>query len=178
MSDEGLVFSTIHRVDAHVYIGGYLAAADRARVEKIGFTHILKLFADDSSYPGGYHKHPGIKYLVVSADDSPIYPIEQHFAECLRFIQAAIRGGGRVLVHCHAGISRSATIVLLHLVINAGLPLTEAWARLKLLRPAVHPNSGFWASLEEVDRRAAQLRREGKAPLRPNLHTAMPQTLS
>ncbi len=156
-------------VDEHVHIGGYAAAADPARARREGYTHVLKLFADDPSYPGGSHRHPGLEYLVVGAADEPDFPLDRHFAECLRFIQRAIGAGGKVLVHCHAGVSRSATIVLLHLMINRGLSLAEAWAHLKAARPVANPNPGFWALLDDVDRRAARIRREGRAPPRPDL---------
>lgn len=162
-------FGTTARVDDHVFIGGYRAAADPAHVKALGVTHILKLFADDPSYPGGRHRHPGVTYHVVSADDVADFPLDQHFAACLQFIQRAIREGGKILVHCHAGISRSATVVLLHLMVDSGLPLDAAFARLRAARPIVNPNPGFWAMLQDVDARARRFRLEGRAPARPNL---------
>lgn len=140
------------RVDENVHIGGYWAAADPRRVRAEGFTHILKLFGDDRGRPGWWHRHPGVEYLVIAAEDDPGYPLERHFSECLRFIQKGIRGGGQVLVHCHAGISRSATIVLLHLMINRGMSLARAWAHLKARRGVACPNPGFWRSLRRIDR--------------------------
>lgn len=163
---------TTTRVDENVHIGGYLAAADPAYVKAQGYTHILKLFPDDSTYAGGTHRHPGVTYKVVDADDLPEYPLDQHFAECLQFVQGAVRDGGQILVHCHAGVSRSSTIVLLHLMINTGLPLREAYALLKAARPVVNPNRGFRAMLEAIDRRALRFRQEGRAPARPNLTAA------
>jgi predicted protein tyrosine phosphatase len=163
------VYNTTARIDDHVHIGGYLAAADPELVRRQGFTHILKLFPDDAGYPGGYHRHPGVEYLVIAAEDAPEYPLDRHFAGCLAFIQGAIRSRGVVLVHCHAGVSRSASIVLLHLMINSGLPLTEAWSHLQAVRPFVRPNPGFWKLLEAVHKRASLFRREGLAPARPSL---------
>lgn len=45
-------------------------------------------------------------------------------------------------VHCHQGISRSATIVLAFLMLKRGMTLVDA---LKTVRDnrAVHPNDGF-----------------------------------
>jgi predicted protein tyrosine phosphatase len=160
---------TIARVDEDIYIGGYLAAANPAHINSLKVTHILKLFPDDKTYKGGYHRHAGVKYLVVDADDLPDYPLDKHFAQCLEFIQDGIRKKGRVLVHCHAGVSRSATIVILHLMINAGKSLEEAWAHLKKVRPVAHPNEGFWGKLQDVDRRATRFRLEGKVPKKPSL---------
>jgi dual specificity phosphatase 12 len=142
------MYRTASRVDENVHIGGYLAAADPAYVRAQKYTHILKLFSDDPSCP----RHPGILYMVIGAHDAPDYPLYSHFIECNRFIQTAIRAGGQVLVHGHAGVSRAATIVAIHLMINKGLPLMEAYCRLKSVRPVIRPNSGFWAHLVIVDR--------------------------
>ena len=69
---------TTTRVDETVHIGGFLAAADPDHVRRRGFTHILKLFPDTLSYAGGYHRHPGVEYLVVDARDEPDYPLGGH----------------------------------------------------------------------------------------------------
>lgn len=168
-------FGSTTKVDDNVHIGGYLAAADPAHVKARGFTHILKLFPDDPSYVGGEHRHPGVEYLVVDADDLPDYPLERHFAKCLKFIQGVVRNDGVVLVHCHAGISRSSTIVILHLMINKGLSLADAHARLRAARPIIRPNPGFWEALEGIDERAARFRREDRVPPLPGLD-AVPET--
>lgn len=147
-----------HRVDSNVYIGGFLIAADPGFVQGAGINRIVKLFADDSSYPGGYHRHAGVKYLVVAAEDSPDYDIRPGAFAALRFIQDGIRANEQILVHCHAGISRSATVVLLHLMVNRGYNLKTAFARLRLVRPVVNPNSGFMEHLRATDARIGRLR--------------------
>jgi hypothetical protein len=68
-------------------------------------------------------------------------------------IAAAFRGGchERVLVHCVAGISRSASAVLAYLVLHEGLSLAAAAAALKAARPVMYPNRGFWQALQEIE---------------------------
>jgi predicted protein tyrosine phosphatase len=149
-----------HRVDSNIYIGGYLAAANADFVKKNGITRIVKMFADDKSYPGGYHRHPGVKYLVVDAEDVPDYDIRPGVMAALPFIQEGLKNGERILVHCHAGVSRSSTIVLLHLMINRGFSLDDALARLKIVRPFVNPNSGFMRHLRATDEKLAKKRSE------------------
>ena len=145
---------TIDQVDQRVFIGGYLAAANPAVVRQNKITHILKLFPDDPTYVGGYHRHPGVEYLVIDAEDRIGFPLNQYFDECLRFIrQALLHREGRILIHCHAGISRSATIVLLHLMVNTGLSLDAASSVLRSVRPVVEPNFTFWCMLANLDRR-------------------------
>lgn len=48
--------------------------------------------------------------------------------------RAALKGGGRVLIHCRAGCGRSG-MVALRLMIEAGVPPASALERLRALRP-------------------------------------------
>jgi predicted protein tyrosine phosphatase len=146
------------RVDPNVFIGGYLAAADPAFVRRHGITRIVKLFADDPSYAGGMVRHPGVAYLVVPAEDVPGYDIRPGAVAALRFIQEGIRRNEQILVHCHMGISRSATVVLLHLMLHRGYDLPAALGRLRTVRSFVRPNTGFMAHLRATDERLRVLR--------------------
>lgn len=163
-------YDTASRVDAAVWIGGYRAAADPAFARRAGITHVVKLFADGAPGPDGpcpVVRHPGVRYFVAAAVDSPDYDIRRDAVAALRFLRAAAAGGGRVLVHCHAGISRSATVVLLYLMTRYGCRLDAALQALRAVRPVVRPNPGFMRWLRAVDARLAAAR-AGK------LHTSIP----
>ncbi|OQV13404.1 hypothetical protein BV898_12356 [Hypsibius exemplaris] len=55
--------------------------------------------------------------------------------------------GGRVLVHCLMGVSRSASVVLAYLVKYRGMSLEEAHELVRRQRPMISPNRGFWEQL-------------------------------
>lgn len=59
--------------------------------------------------------------------------------------------GGKILVHCMAGVSRSASIVLAYLVKYQSLTLREAYVVLRKARPIASPNPGFWKQLIEYE---------------------------
>ncbi len=159
--DGGRAADTAHRVDGEVFIGGYKAAADADFVRRMGFTRIAKMFADDASYPGGRHRHPGVRYFVAAAEDLPGYDIRADAVAAARFVHEGVAAGERVLVHCHAGISRSATVVLLWLMTRPSdrLDLAAALALLRRARPFVRPNDGFMRHLRATNRRIAALPR-------------------
>ena len=65
-------------------------------------------------------------------------------------MEAAIKSGGKVLVNCWQGASRSTTIVLAYLVKCEGLDLVEA-LRLVRAKRDVRPNDGFLLQLIELE---------------------------
>ena len=59
------------------------------------------------------------------------------------FIDEGLAGGGGVLVHCYAGMSRSPTCVIAYLMAVKGLTLDHAWDYVKDIRDIARPNPGF-----------------------------------
>ena len=60
-------------------------------------------------------------------------------------------GGGAVLVHCAAGISRSAAVTLAYYVLHRGATLADAAARVRRYRTVAYPNLGFWTALRRLE---------------------------
>jgi dual specificity MAP kinase phosphatase len=86
------------------------------------------------------------------ADDG-IDSIQPHIDEAIEFIMDANRRGGKVLVHCKVGVSRSASIVIAYLMKDLGLDLASAYLltrsrRLNILIQVSSPSLFF--SLEVV----------------------------
>jgi dual specificity MAP kinase phosphatase len=61
--------------------------------------------------------------------------------------------GGRVLVHCHAGVSRSATVCMAYVMKNLDYDLRSAYDFVKARRPCVSPNLHFMGQLLEFEKR-------------------------
>lgn len=59
---------------------------------------------------------------------------------------------GRVLVHCYAGISRSATICLAYIMKSKRLTLDTAFDFVKSKRNVISPNLNFMQQLMEFER--------------------------
>jgi protein-tyrosine phosphatase len=55
----------------------------------------------------------------------------------------------RILFHCRAGISRSASVALAYYGKQTKYDLTRAYSQLASRRPVIHPNPGFIEALEE-----------------------------
>ncbi|KAJ3194347.1 hypothetical protein HDU67_004778 [Dinochytrium kinnereticum] len=97
-------------------------------------------------------KKVGVIYHDFPIEDSPREPIRKLFEETCGIIERARERGEAVLVHCHAGVSRSATIVLAYLVRFGGLTLFEAWCLAYKSRPIIRPNDGFARALQDLEK--------------------------
>ncbi|XP_061546553.1 dual specificity protein phosphatase 19-like isoform X1 [Phycodurus eques] len=87
-------------------------------------------------------------YKSVQILDLPETDITSYVKECGSFIDQAREQDGVVLVHCNAGVSRSAAIVTAYLMWREGLPFGEAYRQVKLARPSSRPNPGFRRQLQ------------------------------
>ena len=60
--------------------------------------------------------------------------------------EARVRDCG-VLVHCYAGVSRSATVTVAYIMKHLKMPLNEAYQFVKNKRPVISPNLNFMGHL-------------------------------
>lgn len=66
--------------------------------------------------------------------------------------EEAYQSGQGVLVHCQAGVSRSATIVIAYLMKHTLMTMTDAYKYVRSRRPVVSPNLNFMGQLLEFER--------------------------
>ena len=116
-------------------------------LEHYKVTHILNLASFiENKYPDK------IVYKKIRILDVPEMHIIPHFEEAFEFINKGMESGC-VLVHCNAGISRAATIVIAYLMKTRNMTLTQAYGLVKEKRPVISPNSGFQVQLETYEER-------------------------
>lgn len=132
-------------------------------LRRLGITHVLnascgkdKSFSLVNTSPE-FYRNSGIEFLGVEALDITIFPLYKHFQRAADFIHDGLRTGGRVLVHCGEGISRSATLVLAYLMIKLGFSAQEAVKQVARHRNIL-PNVGFLRQLCELNDQLKQQR--------------------
>lgn len=90
-------------------------------------------------------------YKVLAALDRPDQDLTSIFTECFDFIDEGRQDGGACLVHCFAGVSRSATITIAYLMHKGvAADLETALDIVKDERPFVNPNPGFMKQVGPV----------------------------
>ncbi|KAI1900915.1 hypothetical protein AGOR_G00054750 [Albula goreensis] len=144
------ILSHADEVYPRLYIGDQEIASNRRELSKLGITHILN--CAHSKWRGGaeYYEGMNITYQGVEAHDTPTYDMSVNFYSAAEFIHTALATGGRILVHCAVGVSRSATLVLAYLMIRQNMTLVDAIKTVKDQRGII-PNRGFLRQLIDLD---------------------------
>ena len=131
----------------HLFLGSIGSASNLKQLQNFKITHIVccasgikNFFPDD------------FKYINLNLLDSEKEDIKQYFKESFDFIDEAIKNGGNVLVHCHAGVSRSSTILISYLMKSKKMKLNEVLDLLKTKREKVSPNAGFLRQLSDYEK--------------------------
>lgn len=95
----------------NIYIGNYSTSTNKQLLTNLGITHIISVIP--SFNPPFEDK---FKYLHIEAYDDEIQDIKQYFEISNLFISKCLNEGGKILIHCMVGRSRSVTIFLAFLI--------------------------------------------------------------
>lgn len=88
----------------------------------------------------------GFRSETLPIKDDPDFPIAGYFYDASMFIS-----NGPTLVHCMAGISRSPTIVMAHLMRTQHMSFQEAYDFVRSKRKCCSPNIGFILQLKDYE---------------------------
>ncbi len=122
-----------------IYLSDFHTSKNYDLLKKHGIKQILTIGKELPK-----HDHADFKTMYISLDDAPLEPISAHFNASHEFINQA-----PTLVHCYAGISRSASLVISYLMKYLNMTFREALTHCRKSRPQVNPNNGFRAQLME-----------------------------
>lgn len=122
----------------HLYIGSQDCANDKI-LRKYNIKRILSIGIVIDT------KHVCQKF--VPCLDLPETNIQPILLESLPFVHEAIECKHNVLVHCNAGVSRTAVVAISYLMHYENMEFQKAYDLVKLKRPAIQPNAGFQKQL-------------------------------
>lgn len=135
-----------------IFIGDSTTALCLHLLKRLGITHVLNAAWGKQRNLGmvntsaTYYHNAGIEFMGIEALDIAVFPLFEHFHVAANFIERALNAGGKVLVHCGEGISRSSTLVLAYLMIKRGFHVQEAVRQVVKYRNIL-PNQGFLLQL-------------------------------
>ncbi|XP_012270303.1 dual specificity protein phosphatase MPK-4 [Orussus abietinus] len=129
-----------------LFLGNLTAATDVEWLKETKITHILTV--DSCPLPRKIQVLPDLILKYIQVTDMPREDLLTYFDDSYQFIQNALESGGRILVHCYFGVSRSATIVIAYIMKKQGISYYSAFETVKTKRCFVGPNPGFEAQLK------------------------------
>lgn len=139
------IANSMQLVADRIYMGGAVSAQQLSTLKGNGITHILaigwnleKWFINDFEY-----------LLMNEIEDRPGFIILPRFEECFRFMDNALSKESSILfVHCHKGLSRSATIIIAYQMFKYHKKFDEALEEIRTNRSFIMPNIGFQSQLK------------------------------
>ena len=135
------MLNDIDEIIENLYLGNFSASENIQQLKGLGIKKVLSVI-DFNDFPN--YKDENIIHKSVEVSDFDYQNIIQYFGECLNFI----KGEEKILVHCMAGASRSATIVIAYLMWIQKMKFDDALNFVKSKRPIVDPNEGFREQLK------------------------------
>ena len=138
-------YDTISQITDNIYlsniIGAHYIIHDNSNI-----LNISCVINCTKTIPNYFEKN-NITYMRVPVDDTTMQNIEQYFDSTYNFIEKCISENKKILIHCYAGVSRSATILIAYLIRKNKWSLDNTIAFVKSKRSIIHPNQDFYKAL-------------------------------
>ena len=135
-------YPEIDEITEKLYLGNEDGGREKEKLKEFGVTHILLCGTDlVERYPKDFI------YKQLYIDDSLEQNLTQYFTETFNFIDNA----QKIYVHCAAGVSRSASIVIAYLIMKRKISFKEAYDHVKKRRKVIHPNGNFVDQLKKLE---------------------------
>uniref|UniRef100_A0A8C3WJG7 Dual specificity phosphatase 21 n=1 Tax=Catagonus wagneri TaxID=51154 RepID=A0A8C3WJG7_9CETA len=132
----------LSQITSSLYIGNGAAANSKLMLSTNHITTVINVSMEVANI-----FFEGIQYVHVPVADAPTSRLYDFFDPIADQIHSVEMKQGRTLLHCAAGVSRSAALCLAYLMKYHSMSLLDAHTWTKSCRPIVRPNNGFWEQL-------------------------------
>jgi len=157
--------NSLDEVFPNLFIGEESAARDLKLLKRMNVTHVLNAAKGKTVYhvntDEDFYKPVNIQFMSIKAYDGLNFKMSPYFNKAAEFIAQGLASGGKVLVHCREGVSRSATLVLAYLMIKEGMTVQDAVRTVRKSRE-ICPNEGFLQQLCDLNKELQQ--KDSKTP--------------
>lgn len=124
-----------------LYVGNRYFSDNAEGMRNLGITHVISIRGIASNVT--YKTHKGFKYYrVVGVQDSSGVDITKHLDPVLQFLDT-MKANDKILVHCQAGVSRSAAFAIACLMHKFDWNLEQAYLTVFAARPHIRPQKYF-----------------------------------
>uniref|UniRef100_A0AAV2IW50 Dual specificity phosphatase 16 n=1 Tax=Knipowitschia caucasica TaxID=637954 RepID=A0AAV2IW50_KNICA len=147
------------RILSHLYLGCQRDVLNKELMQQNEIAYVLN--ASNTCPKPDFI--PESHFLRVPVNDSFCEKILPWLDRSVEFIEKAKACNAHVLVHCLAGISRSATIAIAYIMMRMNMSLDEAYRFVKEKRPTISPNFNFLGQLLDFEKRIKNVNGSGSA---------------
>jgi predicted protein tyrosine phosphatase len=139
------------RVDVRLHLGDLRAMCELARASADDQARwcVVTVLSDRDLEHLALPRHVD-EHLIIRADDDLAVDLTPEFGRAHAVMADALARGKSVLVHCMAGISRSATIAAAYLILDRGIDAAAALGLLRKARRKIGPNASFCRQLRDL----------------------------
>lgn len=145
-------------------IGDKHSASNVRFLQKIGVTHVLNTAEGKDEglvdLCQSHYEGTTIKYLGFPLWDTPTCNIIPYMGCASEFIASAIQGGGKCLVNCQMGVSRSSSCAMAYLLIDQEMKAVDVMTQFRMHRD-IRPNDGFLEQIVDLDNDLRKFREHG-----------------
>ena len=153
----GAPIQRLSQVTPQLHVSGQHQGRGWKTLSKRGITTMVNMRTEFDDQAAGIAP-PRYMHLKI-VDNTP--PTLEHLQAGSDFIAQEIRQGGKVYVHCAAGVGRAPTMAAAYLVSTGRTP-AEAWKQIRKVRPFIRPTP---AQIAQVDAFAEKVRAQIAAPV-------------
>ncbi|CAL0329924.1 unnamed protein product [Lupinus luteus] len=150
------------RIADHVYLGSDTVAKNHELLRQNGITHVLNCVGFVCPE---YFKSDFV-YKTLWLKDSPTEDITSILYDVFDYFEDVREQGGRVLVHCCRGVSRSTSLVIAYIMWRESQSFEDAFQYVKNARGVTNPNMGFASQLFQCQKRVHAMPASPKSILR------------
>ncbi|XP_059566580.1 dual specificity protein phosphatase 8 [Myotis daubentonii] len=136
------------RILPHLYLGSQKDVLNKDLMTQNGISYVLN--ASNSCPKPDFICES--RFLRIPINDNYCEKLLPWLDKSIEFIDKAKLSSCQVIVHCLAGISRSATIAIAYIMKTMGMSSDDAYRFVKDRRPSISPNFNFLGQLLEYER--------------------------
>ncbi|KAG7473795.1 hypothetical protein MATL_G00099600 [Megalops atlanticus] len=136
------------RILPHLYLGSQKDVLNKDLMAQNGITYVLNASNTCPKPDFICESH----FMRIPVNDNYCEKLLPWLDKTNDFIDKAKVSNCRVIVHCLAGISRSATIAIAYIMKTMGLSSDDAYRFVKDRRPSISPNFNFLGQLLEFEK--------------------------
>lgn len=134
------------QITSDLFLGSQYSHLGLRKLKSLGITAIVNM-REHSVYEEA--RYEGVQYLHLPTVDNTPPPLDV-LKKGIDFVDAEIKNGGKVYIHCRQGLGRGPTMTIAYLI-STGLTYDDAFAMVKKVRTFINPRPSQITRLKELE---------------------------